>query len=91
MLYTCFISASKPHLEWIEENIKTLYGIKGKIKPTPNSVFQLTYAKKSSVLLLNKLYYNPTVKCLSRKRFKIEQQLGIIEQRGRAEMVDRHA
>lgn len=77
MLYTVFVSASKIHLEWIREKVKTLYGIEGKIKLS-GSVFQLVYAKKSSILLLDILYYSSNIPSLSRKRFKIEQQLGII-------------
>lgn len=78
MIYTCFISASKPHLIWIESKIKELYEISGRIKFAGKSVFQLTYAKKSSIILLDKLYYNSAIRSLSRKRFKIEEELGII-------------
>ena len=78
MLYTGFISASKPHLEWIREKIIKLYKIEGKIKFSGRSVFQLVYAKKASILLLKNIYYSKDVSCLSRKRFKIEQALSII-------------
>ncbi len=90
MLYTGFYSASESHIEWIFERVKTLYGIQGVIKHSNNSVFQLIFAKKSSVLLLEYLYYDSDIACLERKRFKIEQQLGIIHRRGRGEMVDAH-
>ncbi len=78
MMYTCFVSASKPHLIWIENKMKELYKISGRIKFAGKSVFQLTYAKKSSIILLDKLYYNSAICSLSRKRFKIEEELGII-------------
>ena len=35
------------------------------------------YAKKESVVIIKKMYYNPSVVCLSRKRKKIEKALEI--------------
>ncbi|KKS65354.1 MAG: Intein-containing protein [Candidatus Daviesbacteria bacterium GW2011_GWA2_42_7] len=76
-LYTSFTSASKKHLEWLSDQVEQLYRIKGKIRFRAN-VFTLEYAKKSSVLLLNKLYYNADILCLGRKHSKIMNALGII-------------
>lgn len=90
MLYTGFISASRLHLEWIKDTICKLYKIEGKIKFSGRSTFQLLYAKKSSILLLKKIYHHPDIPHLSRKRFKIEQALDIINKRaGVLEQVDR--
>lgn len=80
MLYTGFISASKKHLEWIRERIYSLYGIDGKLRFQGKSTYCLKYAKKSSVLLLRKLYYKKGLPALKRKRFKIQQALAIIHQ-----------
>lgn len=92
MLYTGFISASKPHLEWMKNNIIRLYKIEGKIKFSGRSTYQLLYAKKSSILLLEKMYYRNGIPYLTRKRFKIKQALDIIsKQAGMLESVDRHA
>ncbi|HUD44101.1 MAG TPA: LAGLIDADG family homing endonuclease [Patescibacteria group bacterium] len=91
MLYTGFVSASKKHLEWINEKIKKLYGIEGRIGYSGKSVFQLKFAKNSSIKLLKNIYYSPTISCLSRKRFKIQSALAIISTCGCAEMVYRHA
>lgn len=76
MLYTEFISASKDHLAWIEETIKRLYGISGKISVC--KIFRLRYAKKSSYEIIKVMYYKADVSCLKRKRSKIKAALGII-------------
>lgn len=76
-LYTSFASASKRHLEWLSGQVEQLYGIKGTIRFRA-SVFSLEYAKKSSVLLLNLLYYDKEVLYLGRKYSKIMDALGII-------------
>lgn len=78
-LYTGFISASKIHLQWIKKQIQILYDIKGALKFSGRSTYQLMYAKKSSVQLLNKLYYSDDLPCLERKRSKIMKSLGIIQ------------
>lgn len=92
MLYTGFISASWLHIEWIQFTIKRLFNLEGKIKYVGRSVYQLLYAKRASVVLLKRLYYKENLPCLSRKRFKINQALGIIMQVSPgAGMADRHA
>lgn len=78
MLYTGFISASKKHLVWIKECISKLYKIEGSLRFNGRSTYQLMYAKKSSILLLEKIYYNQDLPCLERKRSKIWKSLGII-------------
>ena len=91
MLYTGFASASKSHLEWIKSKIKHLYLIEGSIKYAGKSTYELMYAKRSSIILLNKIYYNDKVVCLKRKKFKIDKALGIIRnQAGMLKLVDRH-
>lgn len=78
-LYTGFVSASLPFLIWLKNQIARLYRIVGSIRSSGKTIFQLEFAKKSSILLLKILYYDPNLVCLSRKRFKAEVSLGIIE------------
>ncbi|MEP7167550.1 MAG: LAGLIDADG family homing endonuclease [Candidatus Woesebacteria bacterium] len=80
MLYTGFISASKPHLEWIQKEIKTLWKLDGALNFSGRSTYHLMYAKKSSVALLEKVYYKDCLPCLERKQSKIMQSMGIIRQ-----------
>lgn|GEM_PF-366431 len=78
MFYTGFVSASKKHLEWMHRRIKTLYHIEGILSFSGRSTYQLMFAKKKSIQLLEKLYYSDTISCLKRKRSKIDTSLGII-------------
>lgn len=80
MFYTGFVSGSKKHLIWIKNNVKKLYGVSGTIICNLNgrSTYYLSYAKNSSLILLEKMYYDSNVICLKRKRFKIEAALDII-------------
>ncbi|MDP3729559.1 MAG: hypothetical protein Q8R26_02290 [bacterium] len=79
MFYTVFISASKKHVDWIREKLFKSLKIKGHIsKAIKNSAYQLKYAKSESLKILSKMYYDKRVICLSRKRLKIKQALGII-------------
>lgn len=76
MFYTVFISASKQHVLWLQNEIEELIGIKGHItKSVTNSVYNLKYAKAESLKLLPKIYYSKKVICLSRKRIKIDKAL----------------
>jgi hypothetical protein len=79
MFYTVFISASKKHILWLKEKINELVGIKGHLTTTGKTpIYALKYAKAESLKLLAKMYYNPEVVCLSRKRKKIEKALAVI-------------
>ena len=79
MFYTVFMSASLDHVDWLQKYIQKLLKIKGHItKSVGNSVYQLKYAKKESLQLLPKMYYDRQVPHLSRKRKKIEHVLGKI-------------
>ena len=83
MLYTVFVSASEAFLMWLKGKIYELYGITGKINYSEKSKYQLKYAKGSSLVLLSKIYYLDKLVCLKRKRFKIDQSLGIIAEQAR--------
>lgn len=89
MLYTGFISASKDHLEWIRNKIAELYSIEGKMRFQGKSTYSLKYAKKNSMILLQKLYYKENLPYLKRKRSKIIEALGIIsKQAGMGKLVN---
>ncbi len=78
-LYTGFVSASDSHLEWIRDQIKRLYSLEGSLRYDKRArIFQLRYAKSASLKLINIMYYRDNLPQLKRKRFKIEQALGII-------------
>lgn len=74
-LLTRFLSASRPHLEWIAERIREATGLRGNIQearrrvpdPTRHPFFHLRYGKRASVVLLP-LLYPPGAPCLERKR-----------------------
>lgn len=89
MFYTCFLSASRNHLLWLQEKTQSLYGLKGSITFQGKSTYSLKFAKKESILLLNKMYHTTTVPCLQRKYSKIQLALGIIStQAGVEKLVD---
>jgi hypothetical protein len=76
MFYTVFMSASEKHMLWMREEIFQRLGIKGHLTITGKTpMYQLKYAKAESLKLLPKMYYNPEVVCLSRKREKIRNAL----------------
>ena len=79
MFYTVLISASKKHIDWLRGKLFLKLKIRGHIsKAIKNSAYQLKYAKAESLKLLPKMYYDNRVVCLSRKRFKIEKALAVV-------------
>ena len=80
MFYIEFVSASKKHIDWLRSILKNNINIVGHISGTEeSSVYQLKYAKKEALEIINKMYYNPDVVCLNRKRIKIQKALKIEE------------
>lgn len=80
VFYTGFASASIDYLEWMKIKVKKLYTIEGYIKVGGNKAERLLmFAKYSSIKLINIMYYSNKVVCLSRKKFKIDSTLGIIQ------------
>ena len=78
MFYIEFISASIKHVDWLREELKKRIGVIGHISKNKNSpTFQLRYAKREALEIINKMYYNPKVICLARKRNKIEKTLEV--------------
>ena len=83
MFYTTFVSASRRHILWLQKKIAQRLRIKGHITGNGDkgSAFQLKYAKSDSLKLLREMYPNKDVRCLSRKRLKIEKMLSIVAER----------
>jgi len=78
MFYIEFISASKKHIDWVREELKIRINVLGYINKTEkSSIFKLKYAKKEAIEIISKIYYNPGVVCLSRKRIKIQKALEV--------------
>ncbi|HUC01711.1 MAG TPA: hypothetical protein VMA75_02295 [Candidatus Paceibacterota bacterium] len=79
MFYTVFVSASEQHMQWMRNEIFRQIGIRGYLTASGDTpMYSLKYAKAESLKLLPKMYYNPEVVCLSRKREKIEKALAVI-------------
>jgi hypothetical protein len=78
MFYLSFTSASIEYVLWLRQEILLRLKVKGYISHSKNtSWYQLKYAKKDSLEIIKKMYYNPDVVCLSRKRKKIEKALTV--------------
>jgi hypothetical protein len=79
MFYTVFISASKKHIDWLQDVLWRQVSVQGHITHSGHGgVYQLKYAKKESVIVLEKMYYDKNIVCLTRKRLKVERALGMI-------------
>lgn len=78
MFYIEFVSASKKHIDWLHKKLNDEVGIGGHITKSATKIYyQLKYAKKEAVVIIEKMYYNPNVVCLMRKRKKIEEALKV--------------
>ena len=74
MFYTAFNSASKKHIEWLQNIIFKLLNLKGHFSKS-HSLFILRYAKSESLKLLKKIYHRENIPYLKRKRVKINRLL----------------
>jgi hypothetical protein len=70
MFYVGFTSGSLLFLEWIRRELNVLIKIRGHIKPGKGS-WQLYYAKKESLVLYERMYYNKNLPMLKRKYQKL--------------------
>ncbi|MFA6251309.1 MAG: hypothetical protein WC603_01645 [Candidatus Paceibacterota bacterium] len=79
MFYIEFVSASKEHIDWLQQELKNNIKVNGHITVAfkKNKYYQLKYAKKEAMEIIKKMYYNPNVVCLSRKKIKIQKALEI--------------
>lgn len=71
-LWVFFNSASRPHLEWIDERVQAslrLHGLIEKLKPRPrrHDFFRLKYGKHASIALLKAMYPSSDIPKLERK------------------------
>ncbi len=83
MFYTNFVSASKEHIFWLQNEIFSRLKIRGHITGGGRnaSIFQLKYAKADSLKLLRRMYHSKKAPALTRKKLKIQQMLAIIGKR----------
>lgn len=79
MFYLEFISASRKHVDWLQQELENKVKVIGHITTSKrkNKYYQLKYAKKEAMEIIKKMYYNPNIICLSRKRIKIEKALEV--------------
>lgn len=79
MFYFTIASGSKDFVLWLQELLTRLSGVAGHITSNPSKTFfQLKYAKKESLVLLERMYENPTALHLKRKKLKIARALRIV-------------
>ncbi len=72
-LRTRFASASRPHLEWLQQRLRLALGLRGWITGSPgrlgsHPVYALGYGKRDSICLLSWPYTEREAPCLQRKR-----------------------
>ncbi len=90
-LFIKLVSASEKHIRWARYRINNLVGICGAIirnKPASENrvlMWELKFAKKESLRLINWMYYAPDIPCLERKRAIARNALAIIKQEKRRE------
>ncbi len=81
MFYISFASASKTFTEWLQKQLINIVGINGHVTTAKHehkhNMYQLRFAKKESLVLVKKMFYNKQVPCLKRKREKIRNILKI--------------
>jgi hypothetical protein len=78
MFYTVFVSASREHIDWLRDKIKSRIGIEGHISTDgERKTYQLKYAKGESLKILKSMYYSDSAIRLSRKLTKIKKALRI--------------
>jgi len=77
-LYVRFISASRPHIEWLQTKTRFLLGIAGHVTVQQAAdqgrvpLYTLRFAKGEAIALLRWIYHGPDVPCLARKRAIVE-------------------
>lgn len=72
MYYLSFVSASKVHIDWLQESISRMSGVRGHVtKDGRHITHQLKYAKKESLVIIGAMYQDPQCVHLRRKRKKI--------------------
>ena len=78
MFYIIFISASRGHVAWLQKKLLQYYAVQGHgAHQSYRNAYQLKYAKKEAIKIIQAMYYSPLVPCLERKRKKIYNALEI--------------
>lgn len=76
-LIVYFMSGSKKHILWLQNNINKIKNIKGSIQIAKQSFkkdnYYLKFCKKESIILLKWIYYKDGLPCLKRK-YKIAEE-----------------
>lgn len=81
MFYLTFVSASPPHVQWLQETIERLCRVTGHRTLSGkegHKIGSLRYAKKEALIVLARMYENPRGVSLSRKKLKIQRALRIV-------------
>lgn len=78
MFYSGLTNASLDFLVWMREQINRLFGIVGNINSCGKSAYQLVFAKQSSIILMQNIYYCDTIAYLTRKKLKVDAALEVI-------------
>lgn len=79
---TYFISASKTHIEWLQQRIAKQISVNGAIfngKGKNLSMWTLKYSKNESEKLLDWIYYSDDLPCLERKKLLAQKALSVIQ------------
>jgi len=85
-LFIRIVSGSERHIIWLQNKIQCLVQLHGAIIKRPpidekhSPLWELKFAKKESMKLIDWIYYNPSVPCLQRKRDIAETALKIISE-----------
>jgi len=72
-LFVYFISASEKHMNWLQESIYKLIGVRGSLnkqawgKKSKTVIYRLKFSTKEAKIILNWIYYKPNLPCLLRK------------------------
>lgn len=80
MFYLEFTSASREHIYWLQQELRKKSEVIGCITFNhTKSTYKLKFAKSEALVIIKKMYYNPNVVCLSRKKLKINKALKVEE------------
>jgi len=88
-LFIKIVSASEQHIEWLQNKIEILAGVRGFITYTKPRLenyaptWGLKFAKNKSLQLIEWMYYAHDIPCLRRKRNIAEEAVGVIIQQTR--------
>jgi hypothetical protein len=71
-LWVFFLSASRPHVDWLRDRLKATVGLDGYVerigRKKKRDLFRLKYGKRESMILLQLLYADASAPCLERKK-----------------------